>query len=51
MMQCMDCGEAINPEVGPRVPLGKIDYVIDRHGNKVIAYVRCQPCLDKKEAA
>jgi len=51
MIQCTDCSEMINPEVGLQAPLGKIDYITDRFGNKVIARVRCQLCLKKTEAA
>lgn len=51
MHQCTDCGAATNVEHGPSVPLGRIEYVTDRYGNKVVKHVRCQSCLEKYVAA
>jgi hypothetical protein len=46
MLQCSGCGAAIDPESGPRKPLGQRRTVRDRHGNEIIVEVTCQDCTD-----
>lgn len=46
MLQCSGCGGAIDPEHGPKKKIGHRRTVRDRHGNEIVAEVKCQDCID-----